>query len=64
MNVISRVFLRDFYKLIPQYAFFRLDEGRLIPLGEYSTRNEIFQFHNIVAFNAGTLRRMRELGLL
>ncbi|HVJ68264.1 MAG TPA: FkbM family methyltransferase [Caulifigura sp.] len=58
MNVMSRVFLRDFYAILPGYAFFRLDTGRLIELGEYSSKNEIFRFQNIVAFNEPTVRRV------
>ena len=47
MLVCSRVFLRDFYALLGQYEFFRMDSNRLIPLAEYDARNEIFQFQNI-----------------
>ncbi len=49
MNVAARVFLRDFYELLPDYRFFRLDTRRLIPLGPYQPRNEIFQFQNLLA---------------
>lgn len=49
MNVFSRVFLRDFYDLLINYEFFRLRSDGLISLGPYSARNEIFQYHNIVA---------------
>lgn len=49
MNVISRVFLRDFYNILENYEFFRLNTKSLIPLGNYISRNEIFQFQNIVA---------------
>jgi FkbM family methyltransferase len=49
MNVISRVFLRDFYNLLPNYMMFRLSETGLIPLGEYDARHEVFKFQNIVA---------------
>jgi FkbM family methyltransferase len=49
MNVLSRVFLRDFYELLIDYDFFRLRSDGLIRLGAYSATNEIFQYHNIVA---------------
>jgi FkbM family methyltransferase len=49
MNVISRVFLRDFYDLLPEYSMFRLSEHGLIGLGDYNARHEIFAFQNIVA---------------
>ncbi len=50
MNVISRVFLKDFYELLQStYQFFRLDSSRLIKLGPYSPANEIFLYQNIIA---------------
>jgi hypothetical protein len=50
MNVMSRVFLKDFYDLLGEgYVFFRLSEHELIPLEGYNTRNEIFIFQNIIA---------------
>lgn len=51
MNIISRVFLRDFYQILPQYDFYRLSETKLIPLGKYNSSNEIFKFQNILAVN-------------
>lgn len=51
MNVISRVFLRDFYELLEGYSFYRLDTNGLIPLGGYSSTNEIFKFQNLLAVN-------------
>lgn len=48
-NVFSRVFLKDFYKLLPDFSFFRIKEGALIPLGAYNPREEIFQYQNILA---------------
>jgi FkbM family methyltransferase len=49
MNVVSRVFLKDFYEILSDYDLFRIDSNRLIPLGGYNSRNEIFQFQNILA---------------
>ena len=51
MNVFSRSFLRDFYEVLPNYDFFRLAEDRLIPLGVYSSTNEIFRYQNLLAVN-------------
>lgn len=48
-NVTSRVFLKDFYDLLPNHCFYRLNKSALIPLRKYSARNEIFQFQNIIA---------------
>jgi FkbM family methyltransferase len=55
MNVISKVFLKDFYDLLPNHEFYRVDTCRLLPLGKYSARNEIFQFQNILAIPHGEL---------
>lgn len=49
MNLISRVFLRDYFSFLPKYRFFRLNTNGLIALGAYDPRNEIFKFQNIVA---------------
>lgn len=49
VNIVKRRFLRDFYLLLPQFNFYRLDEKRLIPLGEWQPIHEIFMFQNIVA---------------
>lgn len=51
MNVISRVFLKDFYSLLNNFDIFRLDTQRLIPLLKYDTSNEIFKFQNFLAIN-------------
>jgi len=48
-NVISRVFLKDFYEILNNYEIYRLDSNTLIPLFEYNFRNEIFQFQNLLA---------------
>lgn len=53
MNIFSKTFLRDFYSLLPNYTFFRLNSKKLIPLGEYNAANEIFRFQNIVASIVG-----------
>ncbi|HBE71610.1 MAG TPA: methyltransferase FkbM [Planctomycetaceae bacterium] len=51
MNVESRVFLKDFFQLLPQHRFYRLDTQGLLPI-KYSPREEIFQFQNIIASTA------------
>jgi FkbM family methyltransferase len=51
MNVVSRVFLKDFYDILRGYSFYRLLPRALLPLGRYSSRNEIFAFQNILALN-------------
>ncbi|XWK85975.1 MAG: FkbM family methyltransferase [Phormidium sp.] len=51
MNIISRVFLRDFYKILAGYNIYRLDSNKLIHLFEYNSTNEIFKFQNFLAIN-------------
>jgi len=49
MNTISRVFLKDFYKILLNYNIFRIDSEKLIYLKDYSTYDEIFLFQNLLA---------------
>lgn len=50
INVISRVFMKDFYDFLIDYNFYRLLPDGLIKLGKYDTKiYEIFAFQNIVA---------------
>ena len=50
-NIISRVFLKDFYELLKGYDIYRIDSDRLIPLFEYDFANEIFKFQNFLAIS-------------
>lgn len=65
MNIISRVFLKDFYDLLgAMWQFYRLDTNRLIPLGtKYDPSNEIFRFQNIIAVNSNCSTRLPVHGL-
>lgn len=49
MNVISRVFLKDFFDILPDYDIYRLDTDRLIPLPFYQAYDEIFVYQNLLA---------------
>jgi len=51
MNVVSRVFMRDFYEVLQGFDFCRINVNGLIPLGKYSSNHEIFSIQNIVAVN-------------
>ncbi len=53
MNIISRVFLRDFYDLLNKYKLYRIKGDKLFPLGDYSPSNEIFKLQNILAIREG-----------
>jgi FkbM family methyltransferase len=49
MNVISRVFMKDFFDLLPDYRFYRLLADGAISLENYDpTFMEVFAFQNIV----------------
>jgi len=50
MNVISKVFFRDFWDFLPNYDFYRMLPNGLAHIPKYSpTMCEIFAFQNIVA---------------
>lgn len=57
-NVISRVFLKDFYDLLKDYNIYRINSDRLIPLFQYEFRNEIFQFQNFLAISKNRNRAL------
>ena len=49
MNVISRVFMRDFMQLLSGFRFFRLLPAGVLAMDDYDPRTmEIFAFQNIV----------------
>jgi len=50
MNVLSRVFFRDFWNLLPNYDFYRLVSDGMIKIENYSpVFCEIFGYQNIIA---------------
>jgi FkbM family methyltransferase len=51
MNIISRIFLRDYYEFLKNYNIYRIDTEKIIPLFEYNTDNEIFKYQNFLAIN-------------
>jgi FkbM family methyltransferase len=54
MNVISRVFFRDFYEALPAFDFFRMVVDGLAPMGAYQPRtHELFIPQNVVAIRSG-----------
>ncbi|WP_237228587.1 FkbM family methyltransferase [Rubinisphaera sp. JC750] len=52
MNVVSRVFLKDFFDLLPRWNFFRMKPQGISPL-RYHRREELFQYQNIFAIRPG-----------
>jgi FkbM family methyltransferase len=53
MNVIARVFLRDFYEVLRDFDLFRLLPNRLLRLGAYWSRYEVFAYQNLLAVRQG-----------
>jgi len=52
MNVISRVFLKDFMNLLADYKFYRILKNGFIPIDDYfAGYHEIFAWQNIIAVN-------------
>lgn len=50
MNVISRIFFKDFWDILPNYNFYRMVQDGLLPIKQYNPINcEIYAFQNIVA---------------
>jgi len=51
MNVVSRVFFRDFFELLNGYSFYRLLPTGLLPITHYQPYFcELFGYQNIIAF--------------
>jgi hypothetical protein len=52
MNIISKVFMKDFIKILPQYSFYRVLPNGLLKVEQHNILlTEIFGFQNIVAIN-------------
>lgn len=50
MNVVSRVFLRDFFEILEGYRFYRLLPNEMLEIRSYNPLScEIFAYQNIVA---------------
>ncbi len=54
IDVAVRVFLKDFYEILPGFEFYRIGQGFLVKLSEYDPINEIFRLHNILAISKPT----------
>lgn len=48
MNVISRVFFRDFAETLSDYRAFRLLPSGVLPINNYPLKTELFAFQNLV----------------
>jgi FkbM family methyltransferase len=49
MNIVSRVFLKDFYELLSaKFNFYRLTKDSLVSLGAYSSINEVFRYQDLI----------------
>ena len=50
MNIVSKVFMRDFFKILPRFNFYRLLPNDFLPLNQSDILfNELFSYQNIVA---------------
>lgn len=50
MNIISRVFFKDFWDLLPNYQLFRLLPEAMLPINRYDPLTcELFAYQNIIA---------------
>ncbi len=49
LNVISRIYMKDFFEILPNYSFYRMLSDGLIPMEYDHLTCEIFAFQNIVA---------------
>lgn len=55
MNIISKVFMKDFIKILPQYSFYRVLPNGLLKIEQNNVLlTEIFGFQNIIAINNQT----------
>jgi FkbM family methyltransferase len=62
MNVMSRVFFRDFYAALPGFVFYRMVVDGLAAMGEYRPRShELFIWQNVVAIRGDFEGRSRLL---
>lgn len=62
MNISNRIFLKDFFDLLPDYEFYRLKKNSLFPLKEYSSKDEVFIIQNLFAVNkqfAGAIKNLK-----
>jgi len=48
-NISSRTFVKDFYKILKGYRFFRITTSGLFNMGTYTTNHEIFKYQNLLA---------------
>ena len=54
MNVVSRVFFRDYFQLLREFDIYRLLPGELLPLRDYRPLYcELFAFQNLLAVRKG-----------
>jgi len=49
MNIISRVFFRDFRKTLCNYDLYRLLPNGLLPICDSPVLNELFAYQNVIA---------------
>ncbi|PAX60057.1 FkbM family methyltransferase [Brunnivagina elsteri] len=61
MNVISKVFFKDFKDILINYSFYRLLPDALLDISEYSPIYcEVFAYQNIIAINKSFLPQVKK----
>ena len=50
-NISSRTFIKDFYKTLSGYRFFRITSQGLVNMHSYTTNHEVFKYQNILALH-------------
>ena len=59
MNIVSRTYLRDFKKLLPDFSFYRLLPKGLLSIDNFSPLyDEIFAYQNVVAIHKDSVEEV------
>jgi FkbM family methyltransferase len=62
MNVVSRVFFKDFVDLLSNYHLYRLLPDGLVEINNYRPKNhEIFAYHNVIAIERGLMGNIKNI---
>jgi FkbM family methyltransferase len=57
MNTVSRVFLADFFSILPNHTLFRLLPHDFLPIENVPLTREVFAFQNLLAVPDGQIER-------
>ena len=51
MNILSKVFMHDFFIILENYNVYRLLQNGIMPIKRYSSTQEIFRYQNLIFIN-------------